>query len=86
MTSKEAICLTLIGDAGWAVTFNKSQESGREWWSASHPSVEIPIVAMSVESLWEMWLEHPTTISHILGVRILIHNQSEKEKGNAIQE
>ncbi len=84
MQTREAIYLATMGNAGWTVSFNHSEESSRTWWTATHPESESALTAMSVEALWEIWLEHPLTITHILGVLIVTHKQ--KGDGHAVQE
>ena len=71
MSTKEALYITLMQTAGWAVAFRHAEDTGSWWWEASHPQGEKPIVGMSVEGLWEAWLDTPLVISDILGVRIV---------------
>jgi hypothetical protein len=84
MQTREAIYLATMGNADWTVQFNHSQESGQTWWTATHPQFDGYLTGMTVEQLWEVWLDHPLVISHILGVLIVTH----KPKGgeDVIQE
>ena len=80
MTTRESLLLLLLEEAGWRVTRNYGENSGAYWWTAVH-SVQsnYTLTALTIEDLFNVFLDQPATMEQYLGVKIRKVNDAQAE-------